>query len=357
MGKGRLIDSNIRKSETFAGFTYRQRDLWHGLIIIADDQGRMPANPAFIRSQVWPYDDIPLEEVEIDLAEIELAKNFMRYEVDGRHYIQILNWWKYQKSEWVSPSEYPPPDGWTDRARYHGKGNAILTLNWEKPGGFVISPPNGNLTSGLPSGLPSQLPSDLACREGEGEGDGRGEGEGDGYVGAAATATAISQLYDITAHTCEQLYQQVTGQISIPSDQLQRALADLETILAHYQGDLDRAAPDGKRVFRRWCGTHGKTTGKAYSRTNAGWLSWWLEEISPAPEGMNLENIPTPSLLCGEGQRLKRQVEEHKSDGSFSRVLNDYQSHLETCKTCGSGSTAPDVIAEVRKLANQWNSG
>jgi hypothetical protein len=148
----------------------------------------------------------------------------------------------------------------------------------------------------------------------------------------------------------------VTGQISIPSDQLQRALADLDTVLAHYQGDLSRAAPVGKQIFRRWCGTRGKS-GRAYSRTNTGWITWWLEEISPAPEGMYIQAIPTPSLMCGEGQRLKRQAEEHKSDGSFSRVLADYKAHLETCNTCGSGSTAPDVIAEVRKLADQWSTG
>ncbi len=67
MGKKRIIDSKIRSSQTFASFNMRQRDLWHGLIACADDQGRMPGVPAYVRSVVWPYDDISLKDVEADL--------------------------------------------------------------------------------------------------------------------------------------------------------------------------------------------------------------------------------------------------------------------------------------------------
>jgi len=170
----------------------------------------------------------------------------------------------------------------------------------------------------------------------------------------AATSAAVSAFFDATGRDCEGLYRDVTGQITIPSDQRPRALEDLGTILAHYQGDAVQAARVGTRVFRRWCNARGKT-GKFYSRTNSGWLSWWLEEIAPAPPGAVDANIPAPSLLCGEGSRLKRVADSHKNDGSFPRMLQEYQLHLESCKTCGSGTTAQDVQAELRKLVKQWS--
>jgi hypothetical protein len=137
MGKRRIIDSKIRTSQSFASFTYRQRDLWQGLIATADDQGRMPGTPAYIRSVVWPYDDLSIREVEDDLNAIVSAGNIVQYEFDGCWYIQIVNWWKYQSSQWAAPSDYPARSDWQDRVRYHGKGNKLITLSWDKPGGFI----------------------------------------------------------------------------------------------------------------------------------------------------------------------------------------------------------------------------
>ena len=132
MTKKRTIDPRIRASETFACLTYRQRDLWMGLILVCDDQGRLPGQAAYVRSTVWPYDDVPLSEVDGDLAALESLGNILRYRVDGRTFIQLVNWHKYQAdAEWLACSEYPAPEGWMDHARYHGKKNVILTLNWE----------------------------------------------------------------------------------------------------------------------------------------------------------------------------------------------------------------------------------
>src|SRR5574337_1824844 len=135
MSKRRVIDSRIRTSQTFALLSYRQRDLWQGLIAIADDQGRLPGVAAFIRSQVWPFDDITIGDTETDLKQLEEIGNILRYEVNGGIYIQLVNWWKYQQPQWAGPSDYPPPPGWDDRIRYHGPSHQIILFNWNKPGG------------------------------------------------------------------------------------------------------------------------------------------------------------------------------------------------------------------------------
>ncbi len=170
MAKGRMIDRKIRSSESFAKLTYRQRDLWQGLIEVADDQGRLPGHPAKVRSLVWGYDDIATSEVNADLSVLEKAGNIMRYSKNGSDYIQLVNWHTYQEgAAWLGPSDYPAPDGWQDRCRYHGKNNEIITLNWnELP---------SNIPSKLPSELPNKPPIPLPGRDIEGDINSDSEGE------------------------------------------------------------------------------------------------------------------------------------------------------------------------------------
>jgi hypothetical protein len=98
----------------------------------------------------------------------------------------------------------------------------------------------------------------------------------------AETAAAIHSFGNHTKQLAERLYQQVTGQMSIPSGIREQALHDLETVLDYYKQDPVAAAPAGKVIFARWCST--KTKGnKPYSPTNPAWLNWWLEELAPKP--------------------------------------------------------------------------
>lgn len=162
MGKSRALNSKIRESQTFASLNYRQRDLWQGIIACADDQGRMPGVAAFIRSLIWPFDDVGTTEVEDDLQILEGSGFIHRYKIANNVYLQIINWWKYQKMSWAGPSNHPKPEGWTDRIRYHGKGRKIFSADWNHSGGFDDSYVH-SLPSALPSALPSELPDDYLC--------------------------------------------------------------------------------------------------------------------------------------------------------------------------------------------------
>jgi len=191
-----MIDSKIRKSQTFQKFTYRQRDLWQGLIEVADDQGRLPGNLPNVRSMVWPADDISISEIEKDLGVIESSGNIIRYSVSGCEYIQIVNWQKYQgESEWLGASEYPAPKGWHDRARFHGKNRAIITLNWGEVKDDIFYSTIYNAETKQKITLPLSLPYALPFNEGDVKGDVNVNGEGD--VEGDTELQPLPNAYDI----------------------------------------------------------------------------------------------------------------------------------------------------------------
>lgn len=133
--KRRMIDGGIWVNEKFAELPYVARLLQIGIINIADDQGRTKAHPAYLRSQLFPYDDVTLDDMRRWLQLMATNGTVILYQVDGKEYIQLVNWWEYQNLQYAAPSEYPRPDGWHDRIRYNGKGHYILTCNWTTVGG------------------------------------------------------------------------------------------------------------------------------------------------------------------------------------------------------------------------------
>jgi hypothetical protein len=124
------------------------RVLWIGLLTnLADDQGRMPDNPMLIRSKLFPYDaQVTVKDIEKGLTLFANKHKIVRYHAgtngDGRELIQIVNWWRYQKStQWAAKSQYPSPAKWADRIRTHvsGGGSQPFTMNWDHAGGFTPS--------------------------------------------------------------------------------------------------------------------------------------------------------------------------------------------------------------------------
>lgn len=130
MPSRRMIDPAFWQSETVASLNIEQRYLFIGLFSNADDQGRTRGHPALIRNIIFPYDEVALEQVERDLKALEAIGTIILYQIDGKTYIQVANWWKYQHPQWAYPSEFPGPKGWNDRLRYRAGGD-VLTRNWK----------------------------------------------------------------------------------------------------------------------------------------------------------------------------------------------------------------------------------
>ncbi len=133
MSKRRMIHEQFFQSEGVAHWTMRQRLLVIGMIALADDQGRLKANPFWLKARVFPYDMIAPDDIAGDLAAIAAANDTIRlYQVDGRAYIQLTHWWEYQNLQWAKPSDFPALDDWQDRIRelvYKPK-HWVKTSNW-----------------------------------------------------------------------------------------------------------------------------------------------------------------------------------------------------------------------------------
>lgn len=215
MANKRMIYSDLFEDDFLSGLDLFGRYLWIGLIgAVMDDQGRSIDNAAIIRARVFPYDQVDDAQVEAVISTLASAGKVLRYTVNGKKLIQIVNWWRFQQPSWAAESKFPAPDGWTDRVKVHVKGNKILTVNWDQEGGFtkLHSPVPANQSDQLPSDLhsplPSDLPSDLHSRieeyevkvkseiENESEGEVEVEGAQKPAAAAALARPVIFAIYE-----------------------------------------------------------------------------------------------------------------------------------------------------------------
>lgn len=125
-----MLDSTILQNEKFASMPVMARMLVVGMVVTADDQGRGKAHPVFLRSQIFPYEDVPQADIEQWLALASKNETVLIYSVDGKDYYQFVNWWTYQSHQYAMPSQFPKPLGWSDRIRKSITKGHIVTCNW-----------------------------------------------------------------------------------------------------------------------------------------------------------------------------------------------------------------------------------
>jgi hypothetical protein len=88
-------------NEELAQISSEARLLGLGLTTLADREGRLEDRPTRIRVLLFPYHNVDVNSL---LNELQGAHFLDRYEVDGRRYIQIINFLKHQKPH---PKENP----------------------------------------------------------------------------------------------------------------------------------------------------------------------------------------------------------------------------------------------------------
>ena len=104
MARIRSIKPDIWTDEHFVELSPLARLLFIGLWNFADDDGRMEYSPTRIKLQILPADSCDISEL---LGEIRGKHRVVVYEVDGKEYLQVVNFTKHQKVDKRTPSKYP----------------------------------------------------------------------------------------------------------------------------------------------------------------------------------------------------------------------------------------------------------
>lgn len=107
MGRIRTIKPSFWKNEDLAELSPWHRLCFIGLWNQADREGRMEDRPRRLKAEIFPFDDIDMDQLLAGLAE----KNFItRYVADGAAYLEIPKFGKHQRPKSDEyPSSIPPP--------------------------------------------------------------------------------------------------------------------------------------------------------------------------------------------------------------------------------------------------------
>jgi len=293
----RHIDPHTWQDEFFgAQLSITERLIWLGLIAsVADDQGRLLDNPALLRSLIFPFDDgISLETITAALEKLVSAGKVFRYQAQGKSLLQITNWWKYQSSaSWMSPSKYPPPDGWQDFYRYHAAGKTLITSpNWKHRAAGSISPANQ---------LPNSLPNDDVNEDEDiNENDEQQDELPDKQDLTPPAATAVSKNHQSRHQPVSKAPDSSARQELCQILQTAELPAGWEAAIAIFSG-LRQAHGDGTQqaaqiVLSHWTKTRRKKGSSTYSKFNPGWLDWLVAYLAGEKPWERIQSNAEPDV-------------------------------------------------------------
>jgi hypothetical protein len=152
MARIRSINPCAPLDEDVATMSIGARLLWAFLPCHADRDGRLRDSAFTLKTQIMPADPV---DVEVLLKELAERRHIIRYEVDGRRYIQIRNFRKHQnphKNE--TPSTIPPVP--------EAPQNKGLTALPEEPRSYASTPETQQCAPADPSPDPSPSPDLLS---------------------------------------------------------------------------------------------------------------------------------------------------------------------------------------------------
>lgn len=93
MSRSRNIKPGFFKNDLLVELAFEYRLLFVGLWTMADRDGRVEDRPTKIRMEIFPADAV---DVDAGLSALHDTGFILRYEVDGKRYIQVLAWSKHQ---------------------------------------------------------------------------------------------------------------------------------------------------------------------------------------------------------------------------------------------------------------------
>ena len=336
----KMIDADLFGDEVFLQFVPSERAaarlFFAGLVILSDQQGRLPDIPAFVRASIFPFGEVSEYWIEYALGVLAREGKILRYlpcgdgqvvmylrqagcpaAEDGKGVLQVVNYWRYQSARWASPSKYPPFPGWIDRVRYYTHGK-YKEQGWGEAGGLSRSgqlmvfkdyPYCGdsmdvhtadtvfNLTTTTTiKQLTLLINSSSSLIKYCGDSMEVHTVDTVWKNGHHKEDTTISDPPAITAaqeqeaaapepidpdRAADELWRKVKpGALSVPISKRDEILPVLHKVLMMHNYDVDKTAAYVKPFYDRWCNTRGRD-GKFYSPQGLGWLDWLSQGQMP----------------------------------------------------------------------------
>lgn len=106
MARQRIINPEFWLDEDIAYCDFTYRLFYIGTWNFSDDYGVIENAPQKLKAQIFPYDDVSVQPIIDRLTE---KKKYIPFEVDGKKYLFIKNFLKYQKVDKPSKFRYPSP--------------------------------------------------------------------------------------------------------------------------------------------------------------------------------------------------------------------------------------------------------
>ena len=105
-----MLSPEIWESASFSSLSDLAKIVFVSLISHADDEGRGIANPSYIKSLTFPYDENKrVADVKSALSEIARCTSTQFYSVNGIEYFFMTTWKRWQKIDKPTKSKLPPP--------------------------------------------------------------------------------------------------------------------------------------------------------------------------------------------------------------------------------------------------------
>lgn len=110
MARKRMIDPSIWADDGFGRLSSDAQVMFIGLFSNADDEGKLPGDPKYLASTIFPYRGMTTPKAQKILSEIEeKMKSVTFYRVESQSLIQFEKFLIYQKINRPTPSKYSPP--------------------------------------------------------------------------------------------------------------------------------------------------------------------------------------------------------------------------------------------------------
>ena len=111
MPRRRMIHPDIWSSEDFSSLSMLSKLVFIGMFSLADDEGKGRANPAYLKSAIFPYDDkMRVADIDKTLSEIGSKMSVTLYVHNEKDYYRLESWEKWQRVEKPQPSKIPNPE-------------------------------------------------------------------------------------------------------------------------------------------------------------------------------------------------------------------------------------------------------